>query len=87
MFCGGVSRVILLHNLVSLLTVRKSIRRVVLRCLLAWLSVLREADATATTTSSLASLKSRVIFTFLVSAYPGCPGKEAIKQMFVDTVN
>ena len=37
------------------------------------------ADATATT-SSLASVKSRR-FTFLMPAYPGCPGKKAIKRM------
>ena len=33
--------------------------------------------------SSLASLKSRMVFTFLVPAYPGCPGKEAVKWVFV----
>jgi len=33
------------------------------------------------TTSSLASFKSKMVFTFLVLAYPGCPGKEAIKQV------
>jgi len=36
------------------------------------------ADATATP-SSLASLKSRLGTTFLVPAYPGCPGKEVVK--------
>jgi len=40
------------------------------------------ADATATA-SSLNSLKSRIVFAFLVLAYPGCPGKGAIKRMFV----
>jgi len=34
------------------------------------------ADATATP-SSLASLKPIMAFTFLMLAYPGCPGKEA----------
>jgi len=38
------------------------------------------ADATATL-SSLALLKSRL--TFLVLAYPGCAGKEAVKRMSV----
>jgi len=33
--------------------------------------------------SSLASLKSRMVFAFLVLAYAGCPGKEAIKRVFV----
>jgi len=33
--------------------------------------------------SSLASLKSRMIFIFLVPAYPSCPGKEAVKQVFL----
>ena len=36
----------------------------------------------AVTPSSLASLKSGMAFTFLVSAYPGCPGKEAVKRLF-----
>jgi len=40
------------------------------------------ADATSTL-SSLALLKSRMVFTFLVPAYPGCPGEEAIKWVFV----
>jgi len=32
--------------------------------------------------SSLASFRSRLlVFTFLVLAYPGCPGKEAIKSV------
>jgi len=40
-----------------------------------------QADATAIPTppSSLASFKSRLVFAFLVLAYPGCPGKEAVK--------
>jgi len=25
----------------------------------------------------------RMVFTFLVPAYPGCPGKEAVKQVFI----
>ena len=40
------------------------------------------ADATATLLS-LALLKFRMIFTFLVLTYPGCPGKEATKWVFV----
>ena len=40
------------------------------------------ADATATPLS-LASLKSRMLFTFLVLAYPGCPGEEAVKWVVV----
>jgi len=40
------------------------------------------ADHTVTP-SSLASLKSTMGFTFLVMAYPGCHGKEAIKWLFV----
>ena len=40
------------------------------------------ADATATA-SSLVSLKSGVVFTFLAPAYPGCPGIEAIKRASV----
>jgi len=36
------------------------------------------ADATATP-SSLASLKSRIGFAFLVPDNPGCPGEEAVK--------
>jgi len=35
------------------------------------------ADATAT----LAPVKFRLVFTFLVTAYPGCPGKEAVKWL------
>ena len=31
--------------------------------------------------SSLASFKSRLDFTFLVLAFPGCPGKKAVKQV------
>ena len=58
--------------------------------MLTWLSVWSEvqrftygpADATATS-SSLTSLKSRIGLTFLVPAYPGCPGKEAVKQVSV----
>jgi len=40
------------------------------------------ADATATA-SSLASLKSRIVFAFMVLVYPGCPGKGAVERMFV----
>jgi len=29
----------------------------------------------------LASFKSRLVFTFLVSVYTGCPGKEAVKRV------
>ena len=32
------------------------------------------------TPSSLAPFKSRLVFTFLVPAYPGCPGKEAARR-------
>jgi len=42
-------------------------------------SVYRPAGATATP-SSLAPVKSRW-FTFLVPAYPGCPGRKAIRWM------
>jgi len=31
--------------------------------------------------SSLASVKYRLVKTFLVPAYPGCPVKEAVKQV------
>ena len=57
---------------------------VLMRCWRGYLSAARckwfaygPADATATL-SSLASLKSRMV-TFLVPAYPGCPGKEPVK--------
>ena len=30
---------------------------------------------------SLASFKSRLVLTFLVPAYPGCPGKEAVERL------
>jgi len=33
------------------------------------------------TPSSLASFKSRLVFTFLVPAYTGCPEKEAAKRV------
>ena len=32
---------------------------------------------------SLASVKSRLVFTFLVPAHPGSPGKRAIKRVCV----
>jgi len=35
------------------------------------------------TSLSLALLKSRMVFTFLVPAEPGCPGKEAINRCFI----
>jgi len=31
----------------------------------------------------IVSLKSRMGFAFLIPAYPGCPGKEAVKQASV----
>jgi len=59
---------------------------------LAWLSAWSEVQMicmwfshTTATTSSLAPVKSRMVFTFLVnleSAYPCCPGKEAVKWVF-----
>jgi len=33
------------------------------------------------TPSSLASFKSRLVFIFLIPAYPGCPEKEAVKRV------
>ena len=45
------------------------------RCRLAY----GPGDATAT----LAPVKSRLVFTFLVPAYPGCPGKEAVKWLLL----
>jgi len=33
------------------------------------------------TPSYLASFKFRLVFVFLVPAYPGCPGKEAVKRV------
>ena len=54
---------------------------------LAWLSVWSEvqlaygpADATATHCLYCSS-KIQIGFTFLVPAYPGCPGKEAVKWL------
>jgi len=46
------------------------------------LNVYGPAAATATP-SSLASLKIQNGLTFLVPAYPGCPGKEAVEWVFV----
>ena len=40
----------------------------------------------AKTPSSLASFKSRLVFTCLVPAYPGCPGKQAVKVVAVVVV-
>jgi len=58
---------------------------------LAWLSVWSEvqtciqyvpADATATLPLTVfCSSKIQIGFTFLVPAYPGCPGKEAVKWL------
>ena len=58
---------------------------------LVWLSVWSEVQIVCIwsswchcnpqTPSSLASFKSRLVFTFLVPAYPGCPGKEAVKRV------
>jgi len=57
---------------------------------LTWLSVWNEvqmifaygAAYAIATPSSLASLKILNGLTFLVLAYPGCPGKEAVKWVF-----
>jgi len=56
---------------------------------LAWLSVCSEVQMICIWCSwchchpsSLASLQSRWVVTFLVPAYTGCPGKEAVKQAF-----
>jgi len=38
------------------------------------------ADATASRNSIISSYLNRDWFTFLVPAYPGCPGKEAVKR-------
>jgi len=35
------------------------------------------------TPSHIVSLKSRMVFTFLVQVYPAYPGKEAVKRLFV----
>ena len=61
--------------------------------LLVWLSVSSEVQIVCIwsswfhchpkTPSSLASFKPRLVFTFLVPAYPGCPGKEAVKASVV----
>ena len=65
-------------------SIHPRVKKWVMRCWHSYLSGVRckwfvygPADATATP-SSLASLKSFVL-TFLVPAYPGCPGKEAVK--------
>jgi len=72
---------------------RKSIRpaKTLSDEMLAWLSVWSKvqmihygpADATATP-SSLASLKSRIVSFFLVLAYQGCCGKDAV--FFLDYI-
>ena len=54
---------------------------------LAWLSVWSEVQTCIWPSwchchsPSLAPVKSRLVFTFLVLAYPGCPGKEAVKWL------
>ena len=35
---------------------------------------------------SLASVKSRLVFSFLIPAHPGSPGKRAVKRVYVATV-
>ena len=55
---------------------------------LAWLSVWSECilaygPADATATHCLAPVKSRLVFTFLVPAYLGSPGKMAVKRVCV----
>jgi len=47
---------------------------------LAWLSVWSEVQICIWPTVSYSS-KIRIGFTFLVTTYPGCPGKEAIKWL------
>ena len=57
--------------------------------LLAWLSVLSEVQTCIWPSwcnchsLSLASVKSRVVFTFLVPAHPGSPGQRAVKRLCV----
>ena len=48
--------------------------------LLAWLSVWSEVLIPLPLTVSCSS-KIQIGFTFLVPAYPGCPGKEAVKWL------
>jgi len=43
-------------------------------------SRLSPADAT-TTPPAFASLKIENVLTFMLPAYPGCPGKEAVKRV------
>ena len=55
---------------------------------LSWLSVWSECrlaygSADATATHYLAPVKSRLVFTFLVPAYLGSPGKMAVKRVCV----
>ena len=56
---------------------------------LAWLSVWSEVQTCVWSgrchchSLSLAPVKSRLVFTFLVPAYPGSPGKEAVKWLCV----
>jgi len=55
---------------------------------LSWLSVWSECrlaygSADATATHCLAPVKSRLVFTFLVPAYLGSPGKMAVKRVCV----
>ena len=54
----------------------------------AWLYVWSEVQtcigpADATATHCLASVKSRLVFTFLMLAHPGSPGKRAVKSTCV----
>ena len=39
------------------------------------------------TPSSLASFKFRLVFTFQVPAYLGCPGKEAVKRVLCSSTS
>jgi len=56
---------------------------------LAWLSVWSEVQTCIWPSRyhchslSLASVKSRLVFTFLVPAHPGSPGKRAVKRVCV----
>ena len=73
-----------------LLGVSKSIRPVknwVMRCRCGYLSGARcRLPLHPKTPSSLASCKSKLFFTFLVPAYAGFPGKEAVKRGVVVVV-
>ena len=60
---------------------------------LAWLSVWSEVQICIWSSwchchsLSLASVKSRLVFTFLVLAHPGSPGKRAVKRVCVCVCN